>query len=145
MCEISDKLKFCTCVQAEVVDDKRINLDFTTFLKQQSSGPEGSFVWVLYGHYGTESTIALGFMIVPVNSVGLLTENFVLTQLNTEYCFDFDYEPSVGDNLQVFSTGKDRSGGYLSFIYQDGTWIAGYHGVNEIVKLKNYGSAQVEL
>ena len=145
MCEVSDKLKFCTCVQSEVVDDKKINLDFTTFLKQQSSGSEDSFAWVLYGHHGKENTIALGLMIVPVNSLGLLTETFVLNQLNTEYCFDFNYKPLEGDNLQIVSIGDDRSGEYLSFIYQDGTWIAGYHGFNEIVKLKNYGNLQAKL
>ena len=51
-----------------------------------------------------------------------LTSSYVVAQLNAHDCFDFDYVPSLGDNLTL-----KRGGRFMSFIYGAQGWKTGTH------------------
>ncbi len=52
-----------------------------------------------------------------------LTNERMLVALNSKNCFDFDYQPNEGDNLQIF-TPENAIRKHLSFVFQNGEWIA---------------------
>lgn len=54
-----------------------------------------------------------------------LTEKFVLKQLNSKNCFDFDYHPSEGDDLLLESLHRKTTfyQDFLYFRYSNGKWV----------------------
>lgn len=90
------------------------------------------YIWSLYRYLGEKDSGMLGQMIMPVENLNdELNSKYLITELNSKNCFDFNYSPSEGDNLQireeyVFKSikGKPREDlyDYMSFIYRKGKW-----------------------
>lgn len=81
--------------------------------------------WMLYKFIGMSDEEEMGSYGLPVNNVGNgLTVAFVLNELNKKNCFDFDYQPSEGDNLIIGKTdARDR----IEFIFRNGHWIEDHY------------------
>lgn len=74
----------------------------------------------------------------PKDSIGnQLNNSFLIEKLNTDYIFDFDYEPEEFDNLQILEISPGY--GYLSFVYTNGEWIKDYPHYFHENSLKHYG------
>ncbi len=61
---------------------------------------------------------------LPAEDLGMgLTEAYVLSQLNTKNCFDFDYTPIQGDELTIEApTGMYRDHRFMAFEYDNMGW-----------------------
>ena len=146
MCEINNKLKFCTCLEEKDIKLIELHKSLEKFQKKQIPGSKEPFSWVLFEYKGFEASDIMGLLKMPSDKIGFyLTEEFVLQQLNLTDCFDFDYKPKEGDNLQVHFQDNKYSAEFLSFIYRDENWEAdSYYTFTEKIEPKNYGILKVE-
>ena len=132
MCESSLVLQFCSCEGADV---PAIHNQSSRKYKKQFNSKEyliHQLVWTLYKYKGKEDAGEMGRMFMPQNKIGEdLTASFVVEQLNTATCFDFEYEAQEGDNLVIhFNHAKNRLPKkdqhkihyYMSFIFKAGIW-----------------------
>ena len=147
MCEINNNLKFCTCLEKK--DRELINLHkrLEKFQKKQIPGSKEPFSWVLYEYQGSDDSDLMGLLNMPSDKIGsFLTEDYVLSQLNSkENCFDFNYVPKEGDNLQVNFQRNKYWTEFLSFIYRDKKWEAdSYYTFTEKIEPVNYGILKVD-
>lgn len=55
---------------------------------------------------------------------GVTAEN-VITLLNENKCFDFDYTPSTDDTLYVYHKATGVHAGFFTLIFQNGAWATG--------------------
>ncbi len=102
MCDFKKGFKLCTC-----------ELD-------EDSIEEFNYIWRLERTTSNELGIE-GMYLPPTNDIGNgLNEEFVLKNLTQRNCFDFEYSPIEGDNLEMRS--KINSS-YLSFVFTNGSWI----------------------
>ena len=108
MCEISDKLKLCTC-------------------KTNVSGLKNT--WTYYKYKGPGETNMMGEPIMPVElDPALEKANIELLQqlLNDGNVFDFEITPKYRDRLELsfdLSDGKeDRKMLFYEFVYRKGAW-----------------------
>lgn len=135
MCKNTQHLKLCTC--KDVVDtatDKQ-NMQAT-----QSLAPD-NIIWTLEHYLGKIMSLAMGMPARPTAQLNeTMTQSYVLAQLNTHNCFDFDYIPTQGDNLTL-----QNQYGFMSFIYRDNTWTAGTYDpfLSNLRKIAN-GAANCE-
>ena len=62
---------------------------------------------------------------LPSKDIGQgLTDEWVLLNLNSKKCFNFDYSPKQGDYLSIKSSKKYD---YMSFIFQNEVWERGFY------------------
>ena len=146
MCEVSNNLKFCTCL--EIKDHELINIHkrLEKFHNKKLLQSKEPFSWILYEFAGfKDNTGIMGLLNMPSGKIGqFLTEEFVLDQLNNKNCFDFDYEPKDGDNLQINFQRNKYWVEFLSFIYHENQWRAdSYDTFNEKIEPKNYAILKV--
>ncbi len=134
MCETGKEIKLCTCVpngMNRIVHNKK-SRRFKKLPKE--------FTWKLRKYVGFSNCMMDGMIIFPIDilSEDLTTEK-MLMDLNNRNCFDFDYQPNEGDNLQIFTPEK-YSIQFLSFIYRNGEWIADYYnGFRDATEKINHG------
>ncbi|TPG45229.1 hypothetical protein EAH81_01095 [Flavobacterium pectinovorum] len=82
------------------------------------------FTWTLDRCLGFSNTTMDGMGYMPEKALSEdLTNERMLVDLNSKNCFDFDYEPQEGDNLSIY-TPKNHIRKHLSFIFENGEWIA---------------------
>lgn len=146
MCNTKNELKFCTCLEAsdKAIIDLHKRLD--KFQRKQIPGSKEPFSWVLYEYKGTFASSLEGMLNMPSDKLGkFLTEDFVLSQLNSyNNCFDFDYIPKEGDNLQINFQRNSSWTEFLSFIYRKNNWVAdSYYTFTERIEPVNYGILKV--
>lgn len=131
MCDRTEKLELCACSDMntnkiqEIYSDEIKRLDKKEFLKV--------IKWKLNRFLGTEWSGMDGLMIMPSqNLTNELTENLILDELNKQNCFDFEYQPTEGDNL-IFEIGwlfnkrgkkinRELEYKYSSYIFRNGEW-----------------------
>lgn len=143
MCQLNNELKFCTCLQAKELINLHNSLD--KFIHKQLPGSKAPFTWIIYEHIGTEhNPNIMGLLNMPSDKIGFsLTEEFVLNQINTKHCFDFEYNPKEGDNLQINFQRNKYWTEFLSFIFRNSNWEAETYGFDDITNPKNYGILKV--
>lgn len=146
MCEISNELKFCTCL--EIKDKELINIHkrLEKFHSKKLPKSKEPFSWIIYEYMGSEYNDGImGLLNMPSNKIGFsLTEKFVLEQLNNKNCFDFEYQPKEGDNLQINFQRNKSWIEFLSFIFRKNNWeVDSYDTFTEIIEPKNYGILKV--
>lgn len=145
MCELSNQLKFCTCLEKEDIELINIHKKLDKFRKKKLPKSKERFSWILYEYKGSEDTGLMGLLNLPSEKIGFsLTEHFVLKELNNKNCFDFNYNPKDGDNLQI-NYQRDKSWTeFLSFIFRENMWKAqSYDPFIEKIEPKNYGILKV--
>lgn len=136
MCERSETLELCACsdmntnkIQQLYADDIK-RLDKKELLKV--------IRWKLNRYLGKEWSGMDGLLIMPSqNLTQELKENFILKELNKHNCFDFNYEPTEGDNLifeigWVFNKRGKRIQGklayeYSSYIFKSEAWKVDFY------------------
>lgn len=69
-----------------------------------------------------------------------LNDEWILLNLNSENCFDFDYIPLEGDNLIFKSNERFK---YLSFIFSKGEWIKNNYDPFSTI-LESYKQGKIE-
>lgn len=146
MCKTNNSLKFCTCLEEKDKAIIDIHNSLEKFQKKQLPGSKDPFSWVLYEYKGTVHSDLIGMLNMPSDKIGFsLTEAYVLTQLNSDNdCFDFEYVPVEGDNLQINFQRNKYWTEFLSFIYRNHQWEAdSYYTFTEVIEPKNYGLLHV--
>lgn len=142
MCEISNELKFCTCL--ELKDRELINLHkrLEKFQNKKLPNSKEPFSWIVYEYIGSQNNDGImGLLDMPSGKIGFsLTEEFVLDNINNKNCFDFDYQPKEGDNLQINFQRNKYWVEFSSFIYSNNIWESdSYDTFTEIIEPKNFG------
>lgn len=145
MCKIENKLKFCTCLQEKDIEIINLHKSLNKFRKDQIPNSKEPFTWIIYEYKGSYNSSLEGMLNMPSKEIGFsLTEEFVLSQINNDYCYDFEYEPKEGDNLQINFQRNKYWTEFLSFIYRDEKWEAdSYYTFSEKIEPKNYGILKV--
>lgn len=146
MCEISNKFILCTCLKDDAPSIGTAKKRLKHFLKQSISSSKQEFTWTLYRYIGYKETEILGSLRMPNETLGnLLSNDYVLENINNRHCFDFDYEPNEGDNLQIEQHEHAEFQDFLSFIFRNGEWQAdSYYTFTEKIRAFNLGKVQVE-
>ncbi len=145
MCEISEQLKFCTCIEESDLEKINILDRLDKFQANQLFNNEDPFYWILYEYKGKIDSGCMGIMFMPGSLLkNQLTEDFVLDELNNRQCFDFEYTPLEGDYLKVCHEKNQYTTEYLSFIYRNNKWQADFYNIfDSILEPKNYGDLKV--
>ncbi len=140
MCETGKEIKLCTCFPAtmnKIVHHKNS--------RKSKNKRRNDFTWTLKRCLGFSNSTMDGMGYMPDETLSEdLTNEKMLVDLNSRNCFDFDYKPSEGDNLQIF--GPEIYGGrHLSFIFENEEWIADSYlaFMYELEKI-NYGKVTFE-
>lgn len=150
----SSQLKFCTCLQennleAEVLREKMNRfLEKNRFRNKKAKNGEKPFIWTLEAYKGLidyGATQVMGIAAIPSHVIGdSLTETFVLQELNTKACFDFEFVPQDGDNLTIQFKLSKYDTEFLSFIYRNNGWEPGTHDpFMERTEPKNFGELKI--
>ncbi|SFD49100.1 hypothetical protein [Flavobacterium phragmitis] len=134
MCENVKEIKLCTCI----INDNDTVISHKRFTKYKSK-KRNDYIWVLERYVGYANTTMDGMIIFPLDTLNeSLSTKKMLEELNSRNCFDFEYNPSEGDNLEIFAPGSyDRK---LSFIYRNEEWTADhYNGFLHETEKINFG------
>lgn len=128
MCDFSQGFILCKCNDPKTIVHN----------KKSRKAKKLQFVeygWDLFKYKGPNEDHEIGQYKFPVSSLGeKLKAAFVVEQLNSRNCFDFDYEPSEGDNLMMRIVNQpDR----MEFIFESGKWKEDHYSpfVDEIEKI----------
>ncbi|MCP2025302.1 hypothetical protein L1276_000442 [Flavobacterium sp. HSC-32F16] len=140
MCQSGKEIKLCTCVPNGM--DTIIHHKNSRKNRQKR---RVDFTWTLQRCMGYSKTTMDGMGYRPEDALTEdLTNERMLVDLNSKNCFDFDYQPSEGDNLLIF-TPESFIREHLSFIFKNGEWIADSHMpfLYEMKKI-NFGTVTFE-
>jgi hypothetical protein len=128
MCDFTKGIRLCKC-NSETIryrDQDRYRIIRGESVKYESKRNAKIpliYVWRLYRYAGKTFSSEIGRYLVPSDNIGNgLDEEWIQLNLNYENCFDFDYVPQEGDNLEIAQNVKDSR--YLSFIFKNGEWVA---------------------
>ena len=140
MCETGKEIKLCTCFPATM--NKIVHHKNSRKFKNKG---RNEFTWTLKECLGHSKSTMDGMGYMPDDSLSEdLTNERMLVELNSKNCFDFDYEPKEGDNLQIF-TPENTIRRHLSFIFQNEQWIAdSYLPFKYELQKVNYGKVTFE-
>ncbi|WP_452231778.1 hypothetical protein [Lacinutrix sp. MEBiC02595] len=111
MCKISDKIKFCTCI-----DD---DIDIEEF----------NHYWVLHRYNKDKNDIVMGIPILPdhLHPMFEINAQLLVSTLNTKGAFDTNIALRKGDRLEVIlcNNAKDHNESlYYNFSYTGEIWKA---------------------
>ncbi len=132
MCDFINGFILCSCDE----ENKKAELEFD----------KNEYVWELKTL--KKKIPARGITDFPDSDIGKgLKSEWVLLNLMSRNCFDFDYQPSNGDNLIIYNRQSRKSPFgkpvYLSFIYRNSEWTEDfYNEISELTKLKNKGKVK---
>lgn len=127
MCTPSSQLRFCTCLTQKDITLIELRKSLKQFQQKQLENTKAPFSWTLDAYKGSTEAHpgAAGMVYIPSHKIGgSLTEELVLQELNNNTCFDFDYTPSEGDNLQIQFQRNQYWTEFLSFVYRNKCWEA---------------------
>ena len=120
MCDFDKEFILCVCKH------ERIPYKKTKRNKKKTQPEKIEYIWTLYKYIGPNKGKEMGRYVFPVSDIGNgLTSDFVLAQINSKNCFDFEYNPNEGDNLLI--SDLQYKGGRLEFIYRDGKWLKDFY------------------
>jgi hypothetical protein len=119
MCETGKEIKLCTCVpngMNTIIHHKNS--------RKNKNKRRNDFTWTLEKCLGFSKSTMDGMGYMPEKTLSEdLTNERMLVDLNSKNCFDFDYQPNEGDNLQIF-TPENSIRRHLSFVFRNEEWIA---------------------
>ena len=127
MCEVTKKLKLCSCTTNDVTDTihNKKSRRYKNHLKQNNPS---NIIWTLHKYEGTEYLGIDGVLIAPADKLDdLITAEYVKLELNKENCFDFAYSPQEGDYLELKfqrtnTKAKFDDYKFLPYIFRNGQW-----------------------
>jgi hypothetical protein len=118
MCQSGKKIIFCSCKN----DLKKVVHHKKSKRWQEKNATFGAYLWTLSRFVDYFESMMEGQISEPSEKLGQdLTSEFVLSELNSRNCFDFEYLPIEGDCLSI---RMDTGWNFFSFIFREGTWIA---------------------
>ncbi len=109
MCASGNEIKFCTCVEGSIDEIKNI------------------YIWTLSRYIGSKESMRRGKIMIPVKDFenGISAEN-IISKLNTENIFDFEYTAQERDTLHIsFNADTTAEYKYFSLIFRDERWREG--------------------
>ncbi len=113
MCDFSKGFILCKCNDPKVVVHNKKS-------RIHKNNQSIEYHWTLFKFLDMAEEREMGKYLFPINDIGHgLTADFVLNELNSGNCFDFEYQPSEGDNLSI---NKTDSATRIEFIYKNGKW-----------------------
>jgi len=138
MCDFEKGFKLCTCAPSGTQAPRAIIHHKKSKRRKRHIDPDTlprEYIWVIFKHRKTIEPDEIGHYQMPRSNIGQgLTADWVLLNLNVENCFDFDYEPSEGDNLVIREPAPLSP--RLSFIFRNGAWVEDhYDAFSEIIEL----------
>jgi len=120
MCQSTNELKLCSCNQDEIDRLKKEVFNY------KSTSDKKHYLWSLRSYVGFIFDFLDGLIIFPSEKLDdVITSDFILSQINSKNCFDFEYNPSEGDCLIIHNL--NFSEGYLEFIYKGAQWEKDYY------------------
>ena len=131
MCNRTEKLELCACLDMNTNKIQKLYSEEIKRLDKQELLKVAK--WELNRFLGTTFSEMDGLVILPSqNLTKELSEEFILRELNNSNCFDFEYQPSEGDNL-IFTIGwlfnkwgkkmnPEIEYKYSSYIFRSGEW-----------------------
>ena len=113
MCEVSEKLIFCTCLE-----------------KKEGDQLIGQHKWTLERYIGArESSLKGKIMRASTDLDDEIHVDKVIEEMNSRNCFDFEYLPQERDCFHI-DNGLDRPDyKYFSLIFKNGEWVKGQNEV----------------
>lgn len=152
MCDFENGFILCTCIEEEVVEEKKVvpvkkmRTKKKKLLNKFESPPQlpidfKKYVWELRTLRKIE--ICKGRCSFPSDDIGKgLESDWVELNLNDRNCFDFEFSPNEGDELVFYNEINIYC--FLAFIYKNGSWVKGYYNeLQELTKLKQKGRVKV--
>lgn len=109
MCTPNTELQFCTCIEGDIYEIKDI------------------YIWTLRSFVGSKESKIRGKIMKSIEDFenGISTEN-IISKLNTENIFDFDYIPKENDTLHISFNATNRAEyKYFSLIFRNKIWQEG--------------------
>lgn len=138
MCKANLSVHFCTCQTkpGSYIGKQKQNFhpekDRDEYLRTSS-------IWILKKYLGEKDLGMMGNIIGPSDKLNNeLSAEYLREELNSKNCFDFNYSPAVGDNLEIRPNyvhhpirNFKRPGlyDYLSFIYRNRKWEVDHYNV----------------
>jgi hypothetical protein len=117
MCKDNQVFKLCTCAPLKGLTKNARRAR----RKQAKALPIQDTTWLLQRFVQNIDANVRGMPTMPATQLNQeLTNTYVVSQLNAQNCFDFDYLPSQGDNLTLRNKGD-----FMSFIYGAQGWQIG--------------------
>lgn len=113
MCAPGNEITFCTCVEGNIDEIKDI------------------YIWTLSRYIGPKESMRKGKIMIPVKDFenGISAEN-IISKLNTENIFDFEYTAQERDTLHISFNAKNTAEyKYFSLIFREGKWQEGRNSV----------------
>lgn len=149
MCEVGKKLKLCTCLTDKDLEVFEAHQKLKHLLKQSISATSKPITWTLHRYIGkvdNSDLVVMGMLDMPSEKLlNSLSNEYVLSQINSCNCFDFDYTPTEGDNLKIEKQRNVNWTEFLSFIFRKGKWEAdSYDTFIESIEDINFGKVEIE-
>ena len=142
MCDFEKGFKLCTC--EEKINFRESPLFYKkkgklVEVKKNRKQPPLQYIWILHRYIGKNKEIEMGSYGMPSNDIGKgLNAEWIALNLNCENCFDFDYTPCEGDNINFRQ--NVILGNYISFIFRSGIWVEDHYSVfDDITEKINEG------
>lgn len=141
MCDYSQGIRFCSC-NAEKYREKEAEDSAGLSAGECPPSNGDKYIWQLFRRRTSpEGMQTLGEYMLPHSDLGQgLKADWIVRQLNERNCFDFDYHPAEGDNLQIIQSSSMSP--YLSFLYRAGRWVVDHYNPLEN-KLKMISDGEV--
>ena len=145
MCETGKNIKFCSCLVGGNINTIIHHKKSRRHKKDKLLNTSNIYKWTLYKYAGLQDWKMDGMLYPPSDKLGeYLTIETILSGLNNESCFHFEYKPSEGDNLVIYCEEKSNYD-HLSFIYKNKQWEAdSYDGFMHKTERINYGKVVAE-
>ena len=149
MCNRTERLELCACTDMSTLKIQEL---YSSEIKLLGKKDFLKVIrWKLNRYLGSKWTGMDGLMIMPSKDLTHeLTEDFILSELNEQNCFDFEYEPNEGDNL-ILEIGwlfnkrgkkikRELEYNYSSYIFKNKEWKAeAYNLFYEKIEIINEG------
>jgi hypothetical protein len=156
MCEQSNRIILCSCLNNTALPEIGIDHQNEEFLRTSVPTSGKVFTWTLYQYKGERYVSMLGSALLPSDSIGdTLHSECVAEELNEGNCFDFAYEPCEKDKIYIDFVNKDGKvdysdrnsaplRGYMAFEFRQGKWLANPPlSLDAILEMKNFGNVSI--
>ena len=121
MCKDNQFLKLCTCAPTVAAPVEHNKNSRRAKRERADALPVEETTWHLQRFVRKIESSMEGLPMMPDYELSNeLTSSYIVAQLNAHDCFDFDYVPSLGDNLTLRNKGD-----FMSFIYGAQGWQIG--------------------
>lgn len=132
MCETADKLKFCTCLKEGNVNTIIHHKNSRRNGQKQAAESGRVYKWRLSRYAGDAQWQMDGMLMESLQKLNeAMKDTDILSELNERNCFDFDYHPQEGDNLELWTEPR-RNYAPMSFIFKENQWtISQYNGFTD--------------